>query len=94
MKKVLVLFLIAAFLTTVSGCTPKSEYDKLLDEKAGIAKKCKELSSDRTQLNQTISARQMEIKDLRNDLRNANAKIKNLQRGLAKVKADLAASSK
>ena len=62
MKRVLVLCLIAAFLVSVSGCAAKSEYDKLLAEKAAVQSKCNELSSAKVHLESQLTAKQKEIK--------------------------------
>ncbi len=87
MKKVLSLLVLVAFIITIWGCTPKSEYDKLLDQKDAIQKKCTALSAEIAGYKKTIAAREMEIKDLKSELKLAKAKIKSLERKLERLKS-------
>lgn len=90
MKRALILFLVAAFLISVWGCTPKSEYQKLLDEKTAVERKCSDLTAKNTSLNDEITARKNESKALGVELRKAQATVKNLEKELTKLKAEKA----
>ena len=92
MKKALILFLVATFLISISGCTSRTEYDKLVDEKTALEKKTEELSSKEIELKDEISSRQKEIKSLRDELREAKRKIKSLQKELTKLEKSEAES--
>jgi len=94
MKRIVVLFLIAAFIISVSGCAAKSEYDKLLDEKASVQKKCDDLLSKNVQLRLTISTRGMEIKDLKSELKSREAEVRDLRKDLTKVNAKIKVEAK
>jgi len=83
MRKVLILLLLVSFLVPVLGCASKTEYDKLLDQKAAAEKRLEDANAQQEDLRKTISTREMEIKDLKNQLQNS-------QRELAKSKAEVA----
>ena len=85
MKKALILFLIATFLISISGCASRTEYDKLVDEKTALEEKTEELSLKETELRDEISSRQKEIKSLRDELRGAKRKIRSLEKELTKL---------
>ena len=87
MKRALALFLVALFLVSVAGCTPKSEYDKLLVEKASVQKKCDELSSVKVNLEGQLTAKQKEIRKLSDELKQAEAKLNEVTKELKKAKA-------
>jgi predicted nucleic acid-binding Zn-ribbon protein len=88
MKKMVSFLLIASFIISVSGCTAKSEYEKLLDEKASIQKRCDGLRLEKEDLKEAIGAREMEIKDLKTALKKAEARAKSFEKGLADSKAE------
>jgi len=83
MKKVAALFLLAVFLVSVAGCTPKSEYDKLLIEKGKIQKKCNDLSSVKVRLENQLSSKEKDLKEVRQALKQANANVSRLEKELA-----------
>ena len=85
MKKALILFLVAAFLISISGCASRTEYDKLVDEKTALEKKTEKLSSKEIELKDEISSRQKEIRGLRDELREAKREIRSLERELTKL---------
>ena len=79
MKRILVLFLVTALLISVWGCTPKSEYEKLMDQKTAVEKKLDATAAEKVDLQKTIGAGQMEIKDLRKQVSDAQVKVKDLE---------------
>lgn len=87
MKRALILFFVAAFLISVSGCRTKSEYDKLAEEKRVVDKKYEQLSLKEASLREENSARQKEIKSLDAELKKAKAKIGDLEKKLTVSKA-------
>ena len=89
MKKVLALFLVCAFLVTVSGCTTKSEYDKLMDKKNAAEKRTEQIATEKADLAKTIQSRERELKDLRNQLKDMTARAQDLERQLAKANSAL-----
>ena len=86
MRRVLALVLITVFVLSVAGCASKTEYDKLVDQKAAVEKKVSDLSADIVTHKKTIAARDMELKDLRNSLKAAEIKARNLEAEAAKLK--------
>ncbi len=87
MKRVLILFLVAAFLISVWGCVAKTKYDGLLEEKAALEKKSEELSAKETELRSEITTRQKDIRGLRMELKQAKTSIRSLERKIAEEKA-------
>lgn len=85
MKRILALFLIATFLVSASGCASKTEYDRLIDQKAAVEKKVQTLAVEKENLRQTIASRDMQIKDLANKLKSAEAKVRSIEAELANV---------
>ncbi len=84
MKRILALFLIAMFLVSVAGCAPKSEYDKLLVEKGQVQKKCNDLSSTKVRLEGQLVSKEKQLARAAEALRQANAKVSDLEKELAK----------
>ncbi len=64
MKKVIISVLALAFLVSASGCTCRSEHDKVLKEKASIEKRHAELTQENARLKNQISAVQRMKGDL------------------------------
>ncbi len=89
MKKVFILFLIGTFLISVAGCTAKTDYDVLLDEKAAVQKKCNDLSSERERLKGQITSHQKQIKTLQEQLKKRADQASVLERELAKAKVKI-----
>ena len=89
MKKVLILFLAGAFLFSLAGCTPKSEYDKLLDEKAAVQRKLDDMSSKKVNLDTEVAARKKEIKELKTQVSTLNTKSSSLEKQLASANAKI-----
>lgn len=89
MKRVMVLFLVMAFMVSLAGCAPKSKYDKLLVEKVSLEKKCEQFSTERTALRTEIGDRKKEIGNLSGQLREARAQIRKLDAELVKSKQQL-----
>ena len=83
MRKILILCLVALFALSVSGCSSKTEYDKLFDEKEALVKKIASISSEKTDLAKTIVSRDMEIRDLKSELKTVNSKLSVLEKELA-----------
>gem|GEM_PF-1959782 len=84
MKKIFALMLVAVFLVSVAGCTPKSEYDKLLIEKEKVEKKCNDLSSAKVRLEKMVSSREKELKSLKETLKQTKAKVSVLEKKMNK----------
>ena len=84
MKRILALFLVAMFLISVAGCTPKSAYDKLLVEKEKVQKKCNELSSTKVRLEKQVASKEKELKSVKETLRKSKANASALEKQLAK----------
>ncbi len=91
MKKILLLFLAVALVISVTGCSSKTEYDKLLDEKKELVKKQTDLVTEKLALKKTIASREMEVRDLQTKLRIEQATSKALKTELEKIKAKVAA---
>ena len=85
MKRVLVLLLLGVFIVTMAGCAKKSEFDKLMDAKNAIQKKCDTLAADRVHLNKKIADKEKTEKTLQDKLKMADSRIKNLEGQLAKA---------
>jgi septal ring factor EnvC (AmiA/AmiB activator) len=64
MKKVVISVLALAFLVSVSGCTCKSEHDKVLKEKALIENRYTQLTHENARLKGQISTQQKMKEDL------------------------------
>lgn len=90
MKRVLVLFLIATLLFSISGCVAKTEHARLLEEKRIVEKNYEELVAKDKELRAEISVRRDDIRDLRTELKAAKAKIRNLDVQLAESKEEIA----
>ena len=90
MKRVSVLFLIAIFVVSISGCVGRTQHAKLLQEKKAVEKKCEELLVREKGLKDEIYARQDDIKGLRTELKKAKAQIRDLDMELAKAKGESA----
>ena len=88
MKRAVALFMCVVFLLSVSGCTPKSEYDKLMDEKAAIEKKCNDITSAKARMADEIAAQKKEIAELKDSLSKASASAKDLERELLRATAN------
>ncbi len=86
MRRILALALITVFILSVAGCASKTEYDKLIEQKAAVEKKILTLSADVDTHKKTIAARDMELRDLRSSLRAAEAKARSLEAEVAKSK--------
>ncbi|NQU95798.1 MAG: hypothetical protein HQ549_06220 [Candidatus Omnitrophica bacterium] len=86
MRRILALVLIAVFMLSIAGCASKTEYDKLIDQKAAVEKKVLDLSADIDTHKKTIAARDMELRDLRSSLKAAEAKANSLAAEVAKLK--------
>ena len=91
MRRLFVLILLATFLVSVAGCAPKSEYDKLLEQKAGLEKQVEAISAESSDLKAKITAREMEIRDLKNALKVEKAKTQRLERELVSLRGELTA---
>jgi len=87
MKRIVALFLVAMFLVSVAGCTPKSAYDKLLAENGKVQKKYNDLSSTKVHLEKQLVSKEKELKSAKESLRQANAKVNTLEKELAKQTA-------
>ncbi len=94
MRRVLALLLIAAFIFSISGCSSKSEYEKLMDQKDIAEKKITSLVGEKEDAKKSLSAKEMELKDKTNEIKNLNARIKDLESQLAKTKSELEALQK
>jgi len=90
MKRVLVLFLIATLLFSISGCVGKTEHARLLKEKTAVEKNYEVLMAKDKELKAEITARRDDIRDLRVELKAAKAKIRNLDVQLAESKKEVA----
>jgi len=90
MKKFLLLFLAVALVISVTGCSSKTEYDKLLDEKKELVKKQANLVTEKLALKKTIGSREMEVKDLQTKLKLEQATSKALKAELKKIKTKVA----
>ena len=87
MKRIVGLVLIAVFIIAVSGCAPKSEYDKLMAEKSRLDVKYNELSTAKVKIDAEIVGKLKDIKTLKDDLGKANGTINDLKRELGKANA-------
>ena len=85
MRRILALVLITVFILSAAGCASKTEYDKLIDQKAAVEKKVLALTADINASRKTIVARDMELRDLRSSLKAAEAKVKSLEEQVAKL---------
>jgi len=85
MKRILALLLVIVFAVSVSGCAKKSEFEKLMDAKNSIQKKCDTLTADKVRLAKEIKDKEKGAKDLQDKLKVADSKIKNLENQLAKA---------
>jgi len=90
MKKVLILFLVVSLVISVAGCARKSDYEKLLDEKAAVEKKCNELTSEKERLKSETAARQAKIKTLEDTSRKTKASVQKVTKDLNAAKAEIA----
>lgn len=88
MNKVLVSILAFAFLVSVSGCTTKSEHDKVLKEKASIKREYTKLTQENTDLKGRISTLQKVKEDVAR-LTQENARLKGENSTLQKEKEGL-----
>jgi len=78
MKRVLILCLIAVFLISAAGCARKSDYDKLLAEKASVQKKCNDLSSAKVHRETQLAAKEKEARKLSSELKTTRTKLNGL----------------
>ena len=79
---------------SISGCASKSEYDKLMDKNKALEQLQKDTLSQQAELKKVVSTREMEIKDLKNQLKTATVKAAELQNQLSKIQAELNALKK
>ena len=91
MKKFLLLCLAVALVISVTGCSSKTEYDKLLDEKKELVKTQANLVTEKLALKKTIASREMEVRDLQTKLKTEQATSKALKAELEKIKSKIAA---
>lgn len=86
MKRAFILLVAISFLITAAGCAPKSKYEKLLNEKIALEKKCEQVTTERERLKEEVAGRQGEIADLSGQLRETKAKVRSLDDELTKAK--------
>ena len=91
MKKFLLLCLAVALVISVTGCSSKTEYDKLLDEKKELVKTQANLVTEKLALKKTIASREMDVRDLQTKLKTEQATSKALKAELEKIKSKIAA---
>lgn len=89
MNRVVILVLAFGLLVSISGCTTKSEYDKLFNEKASIEKECTQLTQENARLEDQISTLQKVKEDLAK-LTQENARLKDKSSTLQTEKEGLA----
>ena len=94
MKRLLALFLAVSFVISVAGCTPKSDYDKLLEEKAAIQRKCDTLSSQKVHAESKLSAQEKQIISMVKELKDTREKTRDMKKELVKAKAKIQALEK
>ena len=69
MRRALACILVIMLLFSISGCTPKSEYQKLQEEKVAIEKQNTSLTLAKARVEEKVAAQQKEISGLKTALK-------------------------